>query len=176
MLEAFWSLKQEYGHHTWLEIHTWCFELGTSSCKAVLWRPQEPNRNFQRRLVLCIHQSADLWKVSPKDGIDAKPYMGSRGDWTRTQERNTLRISDSINHVKCRKSTKNCWNLREYLGLLLHFFRCCLVQSYSIIVLMMLCAGAAAEEHPDSYMDYVQGAHVLVLSNRDHMAPHEARA
>lgn len=27
-----------------------------------------------------------------------------------------------------------------------------------ITALMMLCAGAAAEEHPDSYMDYVQGA------------------
>lgn len=40
----------------------------------------------------------------------------------------------------------------------------------------MMCAEAAAEEHPDSYMDYVQGAHVLLLCNRDHMAPHEARA
>lgn len=44
-----------------------------------------------------------------------------------------------------------------------------------IRVLMILWAGAAAEEHPNSYMDYGQGAHVLVLCNRDHMAPHEAR-
>lgn len=177
MLEAFWSLKQEYGHHIWLEIYYWCFEQGTTSYKAVLWRSQEESkRNFQRRLVLCIQQSPELWNVSPKDDIDVKSYMGSREDKRRTQKRNTLRITDSINHVKWRKSTKNSWNFREYLGFLLHVFRCSVVQCYSITVLMMLCAGAAAEEHPDSYMDYVQGAHVSVLCNRDHMAPHEARA
>lgn len=131
MLEVFWSLKKEHGHHIWLEIYYRCFELDTASCKAVPWRSQEESsRSFQRKLVLYIHQSADLWNVSPKDDIDAKTYMGSRGDWTRTQNRNTLRISDSINHVKRRKSTKNSWNLREYLGLLLHLFRCSLSQCY----------------------------------------------
>lgn len=44
------------------------------------------------------------------------------------------------------------------------------------VTALMMCAGAAAEECPDSYMDYVQGTHVLVLCNRGHMAPHEARA
>lgn len=37
---------------------------------------------------------------------------------------------------------------------------------------MTLCTRAAADYHPDSYMDYVQGAHIWVLCNKDHMAPH----
>lgn len=66
----------------------------------------------------------DLWSVSLKDAVDAKTYMGSRGDWTRTWKRYPLGVTDSINHVKLRKSPKNSWKLRQYSGLLLLLIRC----------------------------------------------------
>lgn len=94
-----------------------CFELGATSCKGVSWRsPEKRSRNLQRKLVLYVHRSVVLWSVSPKDAVDAKTYVGSRWHWTRTWKRNPLRITDSINHVKLRKSPKNSWKLREYLG------------------------------------------------------------
>lgn len=94
------------------------------------WSQEESNRNCQRRLVLCSYQSADRWSVSPKDGIDAKPYMGSRGEWTRTQKRNTLRISDSKimsnagNPLEIVRISESIWDC------FLHLFRCSLVQCY----------------------------------------------
>lgn len=89
------------------------------------WRSQdERSRKLQRKLVLYIHESVDLWSVSLKDAVDAKTYVGSRGDRTRTWKRYPLGVTDSINHVKLRKSPKNSWKLREYSGLLLLLIRC----------------------------------------------------